>query len=52
MLDYLTEIMQDSHDFSWNSAKGVHTVLLCQMEEGHIRWDETQKLDRIRRAHA
>ena len=52
MLDYLTEIMQNSHNFSWNSVKGVHAVLLCQMEEGRVRWDETKKIDRIRRAHA
>ena len=51
MLDYLTDIMQDSHDFSWNLAKGAHAVLLCQMEEG-LRWDDTQKIDRIHRAHA
>ena len=31
MLDYLAEIMDDSHDFGWKTAKGAHTVLLCRM---------------------
>ena len=47
MLNYLTEIMEHSHDFSWDSAKGAHAVLMCQMEEGHVHWDETQKTTKI-----
>ena len=52
MLEYLAEIMEDSHDFGWAAAKGSHAVLLCKMEEGRITWDETQKIDRVRRAYA
>ena len=36
MLDYLTDLMEDSHDFRWQAAKGSHAVLLCQMEDGKI----------------
>ena len=52
MLDYLSEIMEDANDFSWQSAKASHAVLLCRMEEGKVEWSETTKIDRIRRAHA
>ena len=52
MLDYLSEIMEDANDFSWQSAKASHAVLLCWMEEGKVEWSETTKIDRIRRAHA
>ena len=52
MLEYLSEIMEDANDFSWQSAKASHAVLLCRMEEGKVEWHETHKLDKIRRAHA
>ena len=52
MLDYLADLMEDSHDFGWSSAKGSHAVLLCKMEENKIDWSETQKIDRVRRVHA
>ena len=47
MLEYLSEIMEDSHDFGWAAAKGSHAVLLCKIEEGRITWDETHKIDRV-----
>ena len=50
MLDYLREIMEDANDFSWQSAKAVHAVLLCRMEEGKVEWSETIKIDRMRLA--
>ena len=43
MLEYLSELMEDSHDFGWSSAKGSHAVLLCRMEEGRVTWKDTQK---------
>ena len=52
MLEYLAELMEDSHDFGWSAAKGAHAVLLCKMEEGRVSWDQTHKIDRIRIAHA
>ena len=52
MLDYLSDIMEDSQDFGWPSAKGAHAVLLCKMEQDKIQWHETSKIDRVRRAHA
>ena len=34
MLYYLTDIMSDATDFSWQNAKAAHAVLLCDMERG------------------
>ena len=36
MLEYLSEIIEDTNDFSWQSAKDNHAVLLCLMEEGKV----------------
>ena len=52
MLDYMSDLMEDSHDFGWQAAKGCHAVLLVKMEEGTIAWNDTNKIDRVRRAHA
>ena len=52
MLEYLSEIMEDSHDFGWGAAKGAHAVLLCKMEEGRLDWSDSTKIDRVRHAYA
>ena len=43
MLDYLAELMEDSHDFGWQADKGNHAVPLCKMEDKKIQWQDTQK---------
>ena len=53
MLDYLVSLLDDANDFSWDSAKASHAVLLCRMEQGEIKdYTVLHKIDRIRRAHA
>ena len=52
MLTYVSDLMEDCHDFGWQSAKGAHAVVLCQMEENKVNWQDTDRLDRIRRVHA
>ena len=52
MLDYLGNLMEDASDFSWESAKAAHAIVLTNMEADRLNWTETEKLDRIRRAHA
>ena len=52
MLDYMAELMEDAHDFSWTSAKASHALLLCRMKEGKVTWKNTDKIDRIRQANA
>ena len=45
MLEYLSDLMEDAHDFSRVSAKGSHVVLLCKMEEGKSHLKDTHKID-------
>ena len=52
MLDYLANLMEDASDFSWDSAKACHAILLTNMEADRVSWVETDKVDRFRRAHA
>ena len=49
---YLNDLMEDAFDFSWANTKASHTVLLCEMETDMVSWQDTQRIDRIRRAHA
>ena len=50
MLDYLGNLMED--DFSREAAKASHAIALTNMEADHLKWTDTDKLDRIRRADA
>ena len=51
MVRYLSELMEDT-DFSWSNTKAAPAVILCDMERGILQWGDTDKIDRIRRAHA
>ena len=52
MLDYLGNIMEDASDFSWESAKVAHAILLTNMEVDRLNWSKTDKIDRVWRVHA
>ena len=52
MIQYLSDSMEDATDFSWASVKAAHAVLLCEMERGSLDWEQTDRIDRIRRVHA
>ena len=52
MIQYMEELFEDATDFSWQGAKAAHTVLLCEFERGSVNWENTARIDRIRRAHA
>ena len=52
MLEYMTNLMEESHGFGWPAAKASHTVLLYRMEEPKVTWGKTNKMDHIWRAHA
>ena len=52
MVAYLGDLREEATDFSWQGAKAAHAVLMCEMERGSVRWEDTDHLDRIRRAHA
>ena len=52
MIQYMSELMEDATDFSWQGAKAAHAVLLCEFERGSITWGDTNRIERVRRAHA
>ena len=52
MVSYLSDLMEDATDFSWQGAKAAHAVLLCEMERWSLTWENGERIDRIRRAHA
>ena len=52
MLEYVSDIMGNAQDFGWASAKGAHALILCKMEEEKFDWSMTEKIDRLRWAHA
>ena len=52
MVTYMIDLMEDATDFSWQGAKAAHTVMLCEMERGAITWADSDRIDRIQRAHA
>ena len=52
MITYMADLMEDATDFSWQGAKAAHAVLCCELERGTVTWDDTVRIDRIRRAHA
>ena len=52
MISYLADLMEDATDFTWQGAKASHAVLLCEMERGTLQWEDGDRIDRIRRAHA
>ena len=51
-LQYLTDLLQDAADFSFENAKARHTMVLTTMEFDRISWSDTLELDRLRRQHA
>ena len=52
MISYLSDLMEDTTDFSWQGVKAAHAVLLCEMERGALHWEDSDRIDRIRWAHA
>ena len=52
MVAYMSDLMEDTTDFSWQGAKAAHAVMLCEMERGVLSWENSDRINRIRRAHA
>ena len=50
MLDHIGNLVEDTSDFSWDSA--AHAILLTNMEANRVKWSVTEKIDRLHRAHA
>ena len=52
MIAYMADLMEDTTDFTWQGVKGAHAVLCCELEQGMLTWGNSERIDRIRRAHA
>ena len=48
MIQYLTELTQDVCDFSWEGAKGTHSVLLHRMANGVVNWSNIAEIHNIK----
>ena len=51
-LKYLAHLLEDASDFSFESAKACHAVVLTDMERDKLTWEDTHEFDRYRRQHA
>ena len=51
-LKYFSNLLEDASDFSFDSAKACHAVVLSIMEQDKLNWSDTLELDRLRRQHA
>ena len=52
MIEYLTELAQDACDYSWEAAKGAHSVLLHRMEDGAVYWSNIKEVQKIRERYS
>ncbi len=52
MLRHLQELMQDAMDYSWETARSYHKLLLQQMEKDVLSWSDTDQIQEFRRIHA
>ena len=48
MLKYITKLMQDALDYSWEAARSANACLLTEMERGVVSWKDETELDKIR----
>ena len=52
MVEYLTELLQDACNYSWESAKGVHSVLLHWMQGDVVNWSNLKEVNKILKQYA
>ena len=52
MISYMSDLMEDATDFSWQGAKAAHAVMPCEMEHSVLSWEDSDCIDRIRNVHA
>ena len=52
MINYMSDLMEDVTNFSWQNAKAAYAVLCYEFEQSTVSWEDTDRKDRIRCAHA
>ena len=43
MVSYLSDLMEDATEFSWQGAKAAHAVLLCEIERHSLQWEDLDR---------
>ena len=46
MIVYLTELAQDACDYSWDTAKGAHSVLLHKLGDGVLKCSDLKEFQK------
>ena len=49
--DYVTELLHDTCDYGWESAKGAHSLLLYRMHNGVLTWHYVKEIYKIRKCY-
>jgi len=48
MLSYGIQLFLDADEIPWNVARGVHAVVLQEIEKGRADWRDTEVIDKLR----
>ena len=52
MIDLLKMVLQDTMDFSWANAVGFYEQVALEVEEGTMKWEDTEKIKDMRVTHS
>lgn len=52
MLQHLQGLMMDAAEYSFEGARNCHAIVLQQLEQGRVTWDDTERLLELRRTYA
>ncbi len=51
-LQHLRDLMEDAIEHSWVAARNFHAVMLQSMEHGRLTWENTSRIQELRRVYA
>ena len=52
MLQHLNELMEDCSDYGFEAVRNYHAIVLSEMEQNRLTWQDTEKIQRLRRQYA
>ena len=52
MLNHLHDLMSDVTEHSWDNVRNCHAIILQQMEQGRITWEDERRLRELRHTYA
>ena len=47
MISYMSDLMEDTTDFSWQNAKAADAVLCCELVWDMVSWENIEQIYRI-----